>query len=202
MTTLSCSRMTRRGCLLSQSLNRRKARAALCPKPWCSSTLYLQDGNGTFGMTVVTVASPVISYGIVTNSTNWSFLECKTDVLHDSGYNDPTFFLTASPTVLRFSNESHNWIGNGTKIFGHIIYQLQRMVDDIPNHSKRRKLAALVKHPQPSQVRLPTQTVNEYWLWDSVTIQGLQGRSTHREADAVLWHFRPRRKVGSRENSH
>lgn len=79
---------------------------------------------------------PVVSYGIVSDTTHWSFLECKTDVLHKSGYNDLTFVFTTSPTILQFSNNSDNWEASAKKIFGHIIWQLQKMVNDLPPKNK------------------------------------------------------------------
>lgn len=86
--------------------------------------------------------APVLSYGIVSDATHWSFLECKTDVIHKSGYNDPTFVFTRSPTTLQFSNNSDDWEASAKKIFGHIVWQLQRMVDDLPPKSKRLKTEA------------------------------------------------------------
>lgn len=83
--------------------------------------------------------APVLSYGIVSDATHWSFLECKTDVLHKSGYNDPTFVFSRSPTTLQFSNNSDDWEASAKNIFGDIVWQLQRVVDDLPSKSKRLK---------------------------------------------------------------
>ncbi|KAF9323777.1 hypothetical protein BG006_001162 [Podila minutissima] len=85
---------------------------------------------------------PVVSYGIVSDATSWSFLECNTDMLHESGYNDPTFIFTQSTTILQFSDNADDWETRAKKIFGHIIWQLQKMVDDLPTKNKRPKTDA------------------------------------------------------------
>ncbi|GJJ67709.1 hypothetical protein EMPS_00055 [Entomortierella parvispora] len=110
-------------------------------------------------------ASPVFSYGIVTDATTWTFLECKTDVLHESGYNDPTFSLSTSPVLLHFSNEFGDWATKATQVFGHIVYQLQRLVDDGPNRLNPPSLPNSLKNPQMSNIQNPTQIFNDYWVW-------------------------------------
>lgn len=61
-----------------------------------------RDGNGD-GVDL----SPVTSYGIVTDSISWTFLECKTDVFDESGYNYPKFIIAHSAVSLDFLDEHH-----------------------------------------------------------------------------------------------
>ncbi|KAF8929941.1 hypothetical protein BGZ47_000800, partial [Haplosporangium gracile] len=79
--------------------------------------------------------APAKSYGIVTNAEMWVFLQCTIDTLDNTGYNDPVFQLSdSSKSVCYFSEankgEADKWEARVKMTFEHLVWQLQRMVDD------------------------------------------------------------------------
>ncbi|KAF9171557.1 hypothetical protein BGX21_000974 [Mortierella sp. AD011] len=75
--------------------------------------------------------TPVVSYGIATDSRKWLFVQCKVDTLHTSEYNDPIFHTFKIPGISDFSSDS--WKNDTKDIFGHIVWLLSKMVEEKPN---------------------------------------------------------------------
>ncbi|KAF9946559.1 hypothetical protein BGZ72_000228 [Mortierella alpina] len=84
-------------------------------------------------------ATPVTTFGIVTNAMRWSFQQCTVDTLQKSGFNDPTFYFADAPTIVDYIHVTDKWEADVGKIFGHVVWQLQRMVDETSHKTKRSK---------------------------------------------------------------
>ncbi|KAF9537324.1 hypothetical protein EC957_008471 [Mortierella hygrophila] len=83
--------------------------------------------------------APAKSYGIVTNAEAWVFLQCTIDSLHYSGYNDPVFHRSDPSTTVNYFSETEKWEAAVKMTFEHIVWQLQRMVNDLSPKNKRFK---------------------------------------------------------------
>lgn len=80
--------------------------------------------------------APVELYGIVTDAEMWTFLQCTINTLQKSDYNDPVFHSSAACTRINYFADSDKWEADVKTIFEHVIWQLQRMVDDSPKNKR------------------------------------------------------------------
>jgi hypothetical protein len=83
--------------------------------------------------------APTKSYWIVTNAETWVFLQCAIDNLHDTGYNDPVSHRSNPSAIVNYFSQEDKWKADVRMIFEHLVWQLQRMVDDISPKNKRFK---------------------------------------------------------------
>ncbi|KAF9091473.1 hypothetical protein BGX23_005133 [Mortierella sp. AD031] len=73
------------------------------------------------------------------DSVEWYFQQCILDKQEKIGYNFPTIRSSQAPTMLKFTTDKDNWRVAAKTIFGHVVWQLEKMVEDITNQNKRRK---------------------------------------------------------------
>ncbi|KAF9345610.1 hypothetical protein BGX26_002943 [Mortierella sp. AD094] len=77
----------------------------------------------------------LVSYGIVTNSHEWYFVECTMHRTSESVLWQPSFRTSRVPAYVDF--ELDNWKEQAKIVFGYIIWLVERMLDQIPNRLKR-----------------------------------------------------------------
>ncbi|OAQ22668.1 hypothetical protein K457DRAFT_25817 [Linnemannia elongata AG-77] len=89
--------------------------------------------------TVPAKSVPTKSYGIVTDAEMWVFLQCAVDASDNTGYNDPVFHRYDSTASVNYFSQGDKWKADVQMTFEHLVWQLQRMVDDLSPKNKRFK---------------------------------------------------------------
>ncbi|KAG0368535.1 hypothetical protein BGZ54_001719 [Gamsiella multidivaricata] len=84
---------------------------------------------------------PLVSYGITTNAKEWHFVQCSLSLATDSNVTYPVFRTSTLPGYIRYEKDC--WRDDVKEIFGHVVWLLERMVEQIPHRQKRAKTATL-----------------------------------------------------------
>lgn len=84
--------------------------------------------------------TPSASYGIFSDGTSFSFLECHSEVLNESGFNDLGFSLTVCSSRLRATDGQDELEASVHCIVSHIVWKLMLMMEDPRYMCDQRKV--------------------------------------------------------------
>lgn len=89
--------------------------------------------------------TPSVSYGIFSDGISFGFLECRSDVLNESGFNKPKFLLTECSSRMKATGGKDELKASVRCIIGHFVCQLMSMVDDLPYKNNQTKTETICR---------------------------------------------------------